>query len=390
MIGRTTAALVTALALVAALSLGTRVAQAQPAKALVPVPAATVSLMSARDMDPLAPILVRTYKKESELEVWKMTRAGRYALLKTFPICRWSGQLGPKLRTGDRQAPEGFYAISARQMNPNSAYHLSFDLGYPNAYDRAHGATGSYLMVHGICSSMGCYAMTDAQISEIYGLARDALAAGQRAFQVQAFPFRMSVANLARARSEKYIEFWRQMKEGSDRFESTGEEPVVGVSASGRYTFAPSRNAVREAAAQGRLAEEARKIAALVEDGAAAVRVTYSDGGMNASFAALARRGVDLGQVSRPEALAFAGKEIVLIPAHKKPLPTAVAVLAPPPAVIPVRLGPDAGGWTVLFARAPLMPDPGLAGLAMRGSRAMILAAAFVRSPTAQLTLGLN
>jgi murein L,D-transpeptidase YafK len=144
-------------------------------KAMAPAPAATLSLMAQKNMPLSSPILMRIFKKESVLEVWKQTREGRFALLKSFPICRWSGQLGPKRRQGDRQSPEGFYAITARQMNPYSAYHLSFDTGYPNAYDRAQGATGSALMVHGICSSAGCYAMTNRQISEIFALARDAL-----------------------------------------------------------------------------------------------------------------------------------------------------------------------------------------------------------------------
>ena len=116
-------------------------------KAEAPVPAATLALMAQKNMAPDAPILIRSFKKESVLEVWKQTREGRYALLKSFPICRWSGQLGPKRRQGDRQSPEGFYVVTPRQMNPNSAYHLSFDTGYPNAWDRAHGATGSALII---------------------------------------------------------------------------------------------------------------------------------------------------------------------------------------------------------------------------------------------------
>ncbi len=146
-------------------------------KANTPAPAQTRALMAAKDMAPTAPILVRVFKKESVLEVWKQTRAGRFELLKSFPICRWSGQLGPKRREGDRQAPEGFYSVGPKQMNPNSQFHLSFDIGYPNAFDRAHGGTGAYLMVHGQCTSSGCYAMTDAQIEEIYALARDAFSA---------------------------------------------------------------------------------------------------------------------------------------------------------------------------------------------------------------------
>ena len=124
-------------------------------------------------------MLIRIYK-EAELEVWKRSTSGRYVRLKTFPICRWSGQLGPKQKEGDRQTPEGFYAVNASQMNPKSKHYLSFDTGFPNAYDRAHGATGSALMVHGTCSSAGCYAMTDTGMSEIYALMRDAFKGGQK------------------------------------------------------------------------------------------------------------------------------------------------------------------------------------------------------------------
>ena len=151
-----------------------------------PVPAATLALMKSAGTTPAAPLLIRLYKKEAELEVWKRNAAGRFVRLKTFPICRWSGALGPKRREGDRQAPEGFYAVTPSLMNPNSSYYLSFDTGFPNAYDRAQGATGSALMVHGTCSSAGCYAMTDEGIAEIYALMREAFEGGQRAVQLQA------------------------------------------------------------------------------------------------------------------------------------------------------------------------------------------------------------
>ncbi len=275
--------------------------------------------MTAKNTSASAPILMRVFKKESELEVWKLNRDGRYVHLKTFPICRWSGQLGPKLRVGDRQAPEGFYSVAPRHMNPNSAYHLSFDTGFPNAYDRARGATGSALMVHGTCSSMGCYAMTDPQVSEIFALAREAFAAGQPAFQFQAYPFRMTPQNMARHRTDPHIAFWRMLKEGYDRFEATGEEPAVSV-AGGRYVFGPSKNTEREALAKARIAEESRKSEALIADGVAAIRTTYSDGGTHPTFAALARMSSpSLGIVSRPEALALAGREVTVIPARAAP-----------------------------------------------------------------------
>jgi hypothetical protein len=224
-------------------------------------------------------------------------------------------------------------------MNPNSAYYLSFDTGFPNAYDRSHGATGSYLMVHGTCSSAGCYAMTDQGIAEIYAIAREAFAGGQKAFQFQAFPFRMTAQNLARHRSDPNIAFWRQLKEGSDRFEATGEEPAVNV-ADGRYVFAPFKDQAKEALAKARRADEEARIAALIADGSAAVRTTYADGGQHPLFAALARKGQNLGEVSRPEALAFAGREIVITPARPKRPATQVAegTPAPSPALQAVAL----------------------------------------------------
>ena len=327
-------------------------------KARAPVPAATVALMKARDMAPSAPVLLRSYKKESVLEVWKQTRAGRYALLKTFPICRWSGQLGPKRKTGDRQTPEGFYAVAQKQLNPNSHYYLSFDVGFPNAYDRAQGASGAYLMVHGTCSSAGCYAMTDAQVGEIYALVRDALAAGQPAFQFQAYPFRMTADNLAKHRSDANYDFWRQLKEGSDRFEATGEEPVVSVAA-GRYAFA-SRTPEADAKAAERVKSEKDRVAALVSDGIVSLRTTYSDGGQNAIFAAMLSKGENLGDVSRPEALAYAGQEVIVTPARRH-APKPVHIAAAAPAAIPdvppaMRLSPVAGGLPMLGAGLAPLP----------------------------------
>lgn len=324
------------------------------ANANAPVPAKTRVLMSAKEMAPGAPILVRIFKKESVLEVWKQTRAGNYELLKSFPICRWSGQLGPKRREGDRQAPEGFYAVSAKQMNPNSQFHLSFDLGYPNAFDRAQGATGAYLMVHGQCTSSGCYAMTDAQIEEIYALARDAFAGGQRAFQVQAFPFRMTAENMAKHRSDPNIAFWRQLKEGYDHFEATRTEPRVSVVA-GRYAF--QADGERQTLVASLREKEDERIMKLVEDGAASIRTTYSDGGMNAIFTALAAKSdKSLGVVSRPEALAYAGKELVLTPARK---PAIMLANAPEPPPRPPELSEPvepARDESLIAGASPILP----------------------------------
>jgi murein L,D-transpeptidase YafK len=205
-------------------------------KHLQPVSASTNALIAAKGMDVDSPILLRIFKEENELEIWKQARDGKYALLKTYPICKWSGELGPKIREGDRQAPEGFYFITPELMNPRSSYHLAFNLGYPNEFDRAHGRTGAHLMVHGDCSSAGCYAMTDEQVQEIYALSRESFDGGQLAFQVQAFPFRMTAKNMARHRKNPHMAFWRMLKEGYDHFELTKQAPKVDVCEK-RYVF---------------------------------------------------------------------------------------------------------------------------------------------------------
>jgi murein L,D-transpeptidase YafK len=205
-------------------------------KAARPLPEKLVAEIESKNMDKESPILIRLFKEDSELEVWKQDRSGQFALLKTYPICRWSGELGPKIREGDRQAPEGFYNITPGQMNPNSQYYLSFDLGYPNAFDRSYGRTGSQLMVHGDCSSRGCYSMTDEQISEIYALGRDAFFGGQKSFQVQAYPFRMTAQNMAKHRNNPNLAFWKMLKKGSDHFEVSHQQPVVNVCEK-RYVF---------------------------------------------------------------------------------------------------------------------------------------------------------
>lgn len=204
-----------------------QVSLATNAKANRPIPPKLAAAIADKNMDPQSPILIRLFKEEAELEVWKQDRTGHFALLKTYPICRWSGDLGPKVHEGDRQAPEGFYSISPAQMNPQSAYYLSFNTGFPNAFDRSLGRTGSELMVHGDCSSRGCYAMTDEQIAEIFALGREAFFGGQRAFQFQAYPFRMTPANLAKHRNNPNMPFWRMIKEGNDHFEVTKLEPKV-------------------------------------------------------------------------------------------------------------------------------------------------------------------
>ena len=193
--------------------------------------------LAAEGIAPGAPVFIRIFKLEFELELW-MKRGDRFHLFATYPICRWSGGLGPKLREGDWQAPEGFYTVDSKALNPHSRWHRAFNLGFPNVLDQAHGRTGSYLMVHGGCASIGCYAMTNAVIDEIWRVVTAALKQGQRRFQVHIFPFRMTEENLARRGSGRWAAFWRDLKSGHDAFEDTQLPPTIAV-CNGRYAVSP-------------------------------------------------------------------------------------------------------------------------------------------------------
>lgn len=188
------------------------------ARANQPLKEATLTKLRSMGSGPEKGMLIRIFKQSSELEVWKETASG-YKLFKTYEICAWSGELGPKIKEGDRQSPEGFYTITPGLMNPNSSYYLAFNTGFPNKFDRAHGRTGSDLMVHGDCSSRGCYSMTDESIAEIYALARETFKGGNPSFQLQIFPFRMTAQNLAKQAKSTHYAFWQNIKEGYDRFE---------------------------------------------------------------------------------------------------------------------------------------------------------------------------
>lgn len=291
------------------------------------------NLMSSKGMNARSPILFRAYKKESELEVWKQDASGEYKLLKTFPMCRWSGQLGPKKAEGDRQVPEGFYSISPAQLNPNSSFYLSFNVGYPNAYDKAHGRTGAHIMVHGACSSMGCFSMTDEQVADIYALAREAFGGGQKSIQFQSYPFRMNAPNLARYRADENMPFWKNLKEGADHFEVTRREPRVAV-CSARYAFGvESCGATKDESVATQVAAKARhdeqQVASLVAHTKAVKRI-YKDGDQHPVFRQTAYANVRGGDgvevaavtapssvpslISRPESVELGGVEV----AHEK------------------------------------------------------------------------
>lgn len=194
-------------------------------KAVQPLKQATQNRLAEMGATPGSAMMIRVFKQTNEFEVWKQTKAGAFKLYKTYAICAWSGVLGPKIKEGDRQAPEGFYNITPAQLNPNSNYYLSFNTGFPNKFDRAWGRTGANLMVHGDCSSAGCYSMTDESVAEIYALARESFNAGNAVIQMQIFPFRMTPQNLALVADNPNLPFWMDIKEGYDRFELSKTPP---------------------------------------------------------------------------------------------------------------------------------------------------------------------
>jgi len=332
------------------------------ARANAPIPSKTLAKMAEIGSTASAPVVIRTYKKEAELEIWKQKSDGRYALLKTYPMCRWSGQLGPKKVEGDRQVPEGFYTITQQQMNPNSHWYLSFNVGYPNAYDQAFGRTGGAIMVHGSCGSAGCFSMTDVQIAEIYAVMREAFAGGQTAVQMQSYPFRMTAENLAKHRYDPNIAFWKELKTGSDHFEVTQTEPAVTVcgrhyhfdatasrpvSASEACPELTTRPEIETAVAAKQKKDEI-EVAALVSKGVKPIMMVYEDGGENPVF----KDSVDM--LSNPGAVEKPPQEIVIgpdgKPAKVSPVVQVAAAAAPKPA--------DAAFVTASASSTPVAPAP--------------------------------
>jgi murein L,D-transpeptidase YafK len=263
-----------------------------------PLSDAMLAELDTKNMAKESPILIQIFKEESDLELWKVDKSGRFALLRTYPICRWSGDLGPKIQEGDRQAPEGFYTITPDLMNPNSHYHLAINTGFPNAYDRANGRSGASLMIHGDCASVGCYAMTDEQIAEIYSLAREAFFGGQRSFQIQAYPFRMTPLNMARHHNSPHLAFWKVLKQGYDHFEVTRKQPKVAIcdkhyvfdaQSSGKFNpvdRCPSYKVPQQiaSAVHNKQHRDEIEISQLISRGVPAALATKGDGGMNPTF----------------------------------------------------------------------------------------------------------
>lgn len=386
--------------------------QRTPARASAPVPQATLALMAEKQTDRNAPILIRAYKKEAEIEIWKQNRKGDYVLLKSYPVCRWSGQLGPKRKEGDRQVPEGFYTVSASQMNPFSSYWLAFNVGYPNPLEKSMGRSGGDIMVHGTCSSRGCFAMTDAQIEEIYAVMREAFNAGQKSVQFQSFPFHMTAENLAKFRHDPNMPYWKNLKEGSDHFEVTKQEPKINYCGQ-RYVFNAESNGrfdpsapcpayqvpadVAEAV-RDKQKNDAVAVATLIEKGTQAIRITYADGGQNEKFRStpLAMHGDDrmivtgsspqintaLGDVSRPEALG-AIQEVAINEKGEvigTPRPVALASLAPQSQAAPAPVASPVAS-PVAETNPVLAPSKADAAASKSAKPAAVVAKAPVQEP---------
>jgi murein L,D-transpeptidase YafK len=193
--------------------------------------------LAGKDLEFGAPIFIRIFKKERLLEVW-LKKDISFNLFKAYPICTYgSGGLGPKIRQGDGKAPEGFYFVTPSRLNPVSNFHLSFNLGYPNSYDSHHGRTGSALMVHGNCVSIGCYAMTDSGIEEIFTLADAAFRKGQSFFRVHIFPYKMTTENMEKYKENAWYGFWSNLKDGYDFFENNNRIPPNVEVRNGKYVF---------------------------------------------------------------------------------------------------------------------------------------------------------
>lgn len=173
----------------------------------------------------------------AQLEAWMLPKgAQEYRLFKTYPIVAWGGALGPKLKEGDGQSPEGFYSIVPEALNPLSQFHLSMNLGFPNPYDKNLERTGSFVMIHGGSQSGGCFVFSFPDDEELYVLAEAALMRCAGEVPVAVFPFPLSESHLKQSADLPWVSFWENLAEGYRLFEGLHRPPKVGVS-EGRYLF---------------------------------------------------------------------------------------------------------------------------------------------------------
>jgi murein L,D-transpeptidase YafK len=186
------------------------------------------------------PIYLRIIKETNTLQVWVFS-GKEFKLFKSYDICFFSGGLGTKMRDGDSKSPEGYYTIKPSQLNPMSTYHLSINVGYPNVLEKQLKYTGDAIMIHGDCVSIGCFAMTDPVIEEVYTLVYEAFLHGQKSIELNILPFKMDDAHMKTYASSPNIAFWRNLKTGYDIFQRTHMPPIVSVN-NKSYVFTEVNN----------------------------------------------------------------------------------------------------------------------------------------------------
>lgn len=184
-------------------------------------------------------VFIRVYKQTSEMELW-VQQGARYVHFKTYGICRWSGGLGPKMYEGDRQSPEGLYHITAADLIVNPRWDRAMNINYPNSYDVVNGRSGSGILIHGKCGSVGCFAIQDQNVEEVYGAVRAALNNGQAEIPVLALPFRFASVAPTVNDTLQLSEFWSDLRRADLLFERDRIPPTAWI-CDGRYYFADRR-----------------------------------------------------------------------------------------------------------------------------------------------------
>jgi murein L,D-transpeptidase YafK len=186
-----------------------------------------------------SPVFIRVYKQTSEMELW-IEKGSRYVLFKTYGICRWSGGLGPKYYEGDRQSPEGLYRITSADLIVNARWDRAMNINYPNSFDVMNGRSGSGILIHGKCGSIGCFAIQDRNVEEVYAAVREALKGGQAYIPVLSLPFRFASLAPSKQDTRQMSEFWSDLRRADLLFARDRLPPAAWI-CDGRYYFADRR-----------------------------------------------------------------------------------------------------------------------------------------------------
>ena len=186
-----------------------------------------------------SPVFLRVYKQTSEMELW-VQQGPRYELFKIYKICRWSGGLGPKFYEGDRQSPEGLYRITTSDLIVNQRWDRAMNINYPNNFDQVNGRGGSSILIHGGCGSIGCFAIQNQNVEEVYGAVRAALRNSQAYVPVLTLPFRYSALAPEKEDTLHMSEFWSDLRRADLLFERDKLPPIAWI-CDGRYYFADRR-----------------------------------------------------------------------------------------------------------------------------------------------------